>query len=65
MHFFTSILLASLLLTGLATLPTHSDYASTQNLHTEQSYLVQKTRQPKHRGSGRREIVGLMDVHIG
>lgn len=64
MHFFTSVLLASLLFSSLVSLPTHSGYQTSQSLDTPQTHLVQKRGQPKHRGSGRRELVSLSEMRI-
>ncbi|MDX2241771.1 MAG: hypothetical protein NW224_13885 [Leptolyngbyaceae cyanobacterium bins.302] len=65
MHLFTSVLLTTLLL-GLSVLfPEAVAYKSSQDVLTWETHLVQKRRQPKHRGSGRRDLVHLADATIG
>ena len=62
MRLFTSTLLTGLLLSCLVVLPGTQSSAVAQNTFDGQTYLVQKRIPPKHRGSGRRELVGLTDT---
>ncbi|MDX2230076.1 MAG: hypothetical protein NW220_10585 [Leptolyngbyaceae cyanobacterium bins.349] len=64
MNLFTSALLASLLLTFATVLPTAQAQTSSQDTLNWQTHLVQKRGQPKHRGSGRRELVSFTELFV-
>jgi len=58
MRLLPSILLACLLLTGFVTQPGSQSF-HTQDPSTLQAHFMQQDGQPKHRGSGRRELYEL------
>lgn len=59
MRLLSSTLLVSLLLTGFAAHSVPQTPQVAQNIVTWQAHLVQQEGQPKHRGSGRRELISL------
>jgi hypothetical protein len=64
MNLFTSALLAGLLLTMTTVLPATPADQPSQIALGRQSHLVQKGGQPRHRGSGRRELVSFAESFV-
>lgn len=65
MYLFTSVLFTALLFGLSVLLPETISLKSAQTVFTWETHLVQKRGQPKHRGSGRRDLVHLADALIG